>query len=59
LKQLALRYYVQDGLLTVTSEPYEGYDPDDPYFLIGHCFLAWLAAALGGVVAPLVAERRR
>jgi hypothetical protein len=64
LRQLGLCYYVRDGLLTITSQtsedvPYEGWEPDDPYDLIGHCLLAWLAAGVGGLLAPLVAEARR
>ncbi len=61
LRQLGLYYYVRDGLLTVTSGevPYPGWDPDDPYDVIGHCLLAWLAAGVGGLLAPLVADTRR
>jgi hypothetical protein len=62
LKQLGLTYVVRDGLLVITSEDPEAGWPtigEDPYFLIGHCVFACLAAGLGSMLAPLVAGDRR
>jgi hypothetical protein len=58
LKPLDLTYAVKDGFLMIT----EAGDPlpvfEDPYLIVGHCLLALLAAGLGGVLAPLVADAR-
>jgi hypothetical protein len=58
LQPLGMTYYVKDGLLEITSEgcydrPYE---LEDAYQVVGHCLLALVAAVLGGLLAPLVAE---
>jgi len=55
LKQLGMGFGIRDGYLVVTSiesvpPPYE-----DPFLMGGHCVMALLAAAVGGVLAPLVA----
>jgi hypothetical protein len=63
LRQLDLGFGVRDGLLVITSiesedmlaaKPY-----DDPFQIVGHCFLALIAAGLGGVAAPLVCDLGR
>jgi hypothetical protein len=59
LKQLGLAYGIRDGFLMITSadsvpSPYE-----DPFLMGGHCVLALFAAAVGGVLAPLVSNSRR
>jgi len=59
LKQLGLVYSVQEGVLMITCESSEDPLPtyEDPFLLFGNCLLALLAAGLGGVLAPLVADR--
>ncbi len=59
LKQLDLTYVVRDGFLMITEAgaPLPAYE--DPFLIVGHCLLALLAAGLGGVLAPLVADRPR
>jgi hypothetical protein len=63
LRQLDLGFAVKDGLLVITSiesedmlaaKPY-----DDPFQIAGHCFLALIAAGLGGLAAPLVCDLGR
>jgi hypothetical protein len=60
LEQLGLRYEVREGRLRITSED-EDPVPDlkDPFLIVGHCLLALLAAGLGAMMAPMVAEARR
>jgi hypothetical protein len=58
LRQLGMTYYVKDGLLEITSDgcydrPYE---LEDAFLVVGHCLLALVAAMLGGLLAPLVAD---
>ncbi len=58
LKQLGLAFGVRDGFLMISSvesmpPPYE-----DPYLMGGHCVLALIAAAVGGVCGPLVSNAR-
>jgi hypothetical protein len=60
LRPLGMTYYVKDGLLEITSmgcydRPYE---LEDAYLVVGHCLLALVAAMLGGLLAPLIAEPR-
>jgi hypothetical protein len=55
-----MTYYVKDGLLEITSDgcydrPYE---LEDAYLVVGRCLLALVAAMLGGLLVPLVAEPR-
>jgi hypothetical protein len=62
LKQLGLTYWIRDGVLLITSEQSEEIPPpvcEDPFRIVGHCVLTILAAVLGGVLAPLVADSRR
>src|SRR5262249_32686648 len=60
LKQLGLAYIVEDGCLKITSEESsDAPESDDPFMIVGHCLLAWIAAIIGGVAAPLVAATRR
>lgn len=55
LGQLGLEYRVEDGLLRIKSETAGDCPPrPDSFLVIGHCLLAILCAAVGGVVAPLV-----
>ncbi|WP_422932101.1 hypothetical protein [Singulisphaera sp. PoT] len=60
LRQLTMTYEVKGGLLEITSQT-TGEDHDgflETYQDIGHCLLALIAAILGGLLAPLVAETR-
>jgi hypothetical protein len=63
LKQLDLAYLVRDGMLVITSQESEddlAISPnDDPYQIVGHCLLALIGAALGGLVTPLVCDLAR
>ena len=63
LKQLDLAFAVKDGLLLITSEESEDqlypFPYDDPFQIVGHCLLALIAAAFGGVAAPLVCDLAR
>lgn len=55
LRQLGLEYRVEDGLLRIKSETAGDRPPGmDSFLVLGHCLLAMLCAAVGGVVAPLV-----
>ncbi len=58
LKQLGLAYAIRDGSLLITSV--ESVPPpfEDPFLMGGQCFFALIAAAVGGVLAPLVAAAR-
>jgi hypothetical protein len=58
LNPLDLTYVVRDGFLMITEAgaPLPAYE--DPFLIVGHCLLALLAAGLGGVLAPLVADAR-
>ncbi len=62
LAQLDMTYYVRDGVLHLAQDSPEATEhaaPDDPYLLLGHCILAWLAAGLGALLGPRMASRRR
>ena len=60
LKQLGLTYQIKDGHLRITSEDeYPEPQLDDPFLIVGHCLLALIAAAIGGVLAPLVSAVSR
>ncbi len=62
LKQLGLAYCIRDGVLVINSEESQENGPvvdEDPFLMGGHCVLALFAAALGGVLAPLVSDARR
>jgi hypothetical protein len=58
LKQLGLDSSVKDGFLLVSSEEEISSDLEDPFLIVGHCLLAVLAAAMGGVAAPLNSDAR-
>jgi hypothetical protein len=58
LKQLGLAYYVSDGFIKISSESRVWPVFDDPFRMSGHCILALIAAAAGGVLAPLVGSAR-
>jgi hypothetical protein len=52
LNQLDLAYIVEDGCLKITSETmFDAPESDDPFMIVGHCLLAWVAALIGGVTA--------
>jgi hypothetical protein len=58
LRQLGMLYYVSDGQVNVTADGNEDIPiVVDYYLLLGHCFLALLAAGLGALVVPLVSAR--
>jgi hypothetical protein len=58
-----MRYEIRDGLIEVTSQStdddYVEPSYEDPFLLKGQCLLALVAAGLGGLLAPLVCDRRR
>jgi hypothetical protein len=57
--QLDLTYRIRDGYLLITSkESAIGPVYQDPFLIFGHCLLALLAAAFGGIVSPLFANMR-
>jgi hypothetical protein len=59
LKQLGLDYSVKDGFLLISSKEAISSDLEDPFLIVGHCLLAMIAAAMGGVAAWLISEARR
>ncbi len=60
LDQLGLHYFVRDGCVRITSLDDESQpEGEDPYRIVGHCLLALIAAAIGGMLAPLVAAVSR
>jgi hypothetical protein len=63
LRPLGLMYFIEDGCLQITSVEEEDTVPprDDPFLVVGHSLFALVAAAVGGVIAPLVSAgfRRR
>jgi hypothetical protein len=63
LDQLDLAYVVRDGVLEITSRESAAYHllstAEDAYQVAGHCVLAMIAAALGGIAAPLVCRLPR
>ena len=58
LKQLDLASIVKDDSLLITSqETLESsmiWPNEEPFLIVGHCLLALIAAAFGGVATPLV-----
>jgi len=48
-------------LVITSAEGEESASPvyEDPFLIGGHCVLTLFAAALGGVLAPLVSDARR
>jgi hypothetical protein len=63
LIQLDLDFTVRDGLLLITSRESMDYllkDTDrDPFQIVGHCLIAVIAAALGGLSAPFICDMAR
>jgi len=63
LKQIDLDYEVRDGLLRISTQEMLVFGwrsiEEDPFQIAGHCFLALVAAALGGLAAPLVCDFAR
>jgi hypothetical protein len=60
LDQQGLGYSIRDGLVLITSKE-SALTPvyQDPFLIVGHCLLALVAAGFGGLVAPLVFDKRR
>ena len=59
LRQLGMMYEVREGILEITSSgcrdlPYI----EDPLLSVGHCLITLLAAGIGSVAAPIVAESK-
>ena len=63
LKQLDLDYFVKDGLLPIISADAMEFRwisiEEDGYQTFGHCVLALIATALGGLAAPMVCDLAR
>jgi hypothetical protein len=59
LKQLGLTYRITEGVLLIDSIASGEAMPvhDDPFLIVGNCFLALIAAGLGGLLGPVVAGR--
>ena len=63
LNQLDLGFRVTDGYLLITAQ--ESLDrsllsaPEDAFHVVGHCLLAFIAAALGGFAARLLRNGRQ
>jgi hypothetical protein len=49
LEQNDLTYYVRDGCLYICREDAGPPVQADPFLLVGHCLLAWIAAGFGGL----------
>jgi hypothetical protein len=62
LQQLGLAYRVKDGYLMITCDGESKTEllpgAENPFVIVGHSLLALLAAAFGGIAAPIVAGRR-
>ena len=56
MNQLDLTFAVRDGFLMITEAGTALPVYEDPFLIVGHCFLALIAAAAGGALAPLVSE---
>jgi hypothetical protein len=56
LKKLGLAFSVRDGWLMICEQGDTLPVHEDPYLVVGHCVLALMAAALGGVLAALVSS---
>jgi hypothetical protein len=61
LQQLGLAYRVKDGYLWISCDSeWESEllpSAENPFVIVGHSLLALVAAALGGIAAPIVAGR--
>ena len=62
LQQLGLAYRVKDGFVMITCDSDVESEllpiAENPFLIVGHSLLALLAAAFGGIAAPIVAGRR-
>jgi hypothetical protein len=62
LRQLGLAYRVKDGFVMITCDSDVESEllpiAENPFMIVGHSLLALLAAAFGGIAAPVVAGRR-
>ncbi len=57
LAPLGLTYRVQSGYVRIQANTYQPIPfEDDPVMLVGHSLLALIAAAFGGVAAPIVSH---
>jgi hypothetical protein len=63
LQQLGLAYRVKDGYLWISCDSeWESEllpSAENPFVIVGHSVLALVAAALGGIAAPIIAARRQ
>jgi hypothetical protein len=62
LKQLGLAFCVRDGVLVISSAESDAIRPpveEDPFLISAHCLLTVFAAAIGGLLAPLVSDSPR
>jgi hypothetical protein len=59
LWQVDLDYRVRDGYVSITGVDQAGSDPEDPFVIVGHCWLALLAAGFGTVAALLISREDR
>jgi hypothetical protein len=56
LSPLGMTYRIQSGDVRISPDTYQPLPfEEDPVMIAGHSLLAWVAAAAGGVVAPIVA----
>jgi hypothetical protein len=60
LGQLGLTYRIQSGYIRILPDVYQPVPfAEDPVMIAGHSLLALIAAAIGGVLSPIVADRCR
>ncbi len=63
LEQLDMQYVVKEGVLEITSRDMAIHQlrsaADDAYQVAGHCVLAMIAAALGGLASPVFCGMER
>jgi hypothetical protein len=59
MNQLGLRYEVTGGTVVITAADRWLSDDEDTFTTAGQCLLALIAAAVGGVLGPLVSGLRR
>jgi hypothetical protein len=59
--QLGLAYRIKDSYLIITCDGESRTEllpgAENPFVIVGHSLLALLAAALGGIAAPIIARR--
>jgi hypothetical protein len=56
LNQLGMDYSVKDGFVLISSDDAISSDIGDPFLIVGHCVLALIAAAIGGMAAPMISD---